>query len=70
LDPLPLIGAGIAFALAPICLALIGILFWKRLHSDYEMTVPRWIGFGLGIVIITGVLGYSLLVQLGFLEDS
>jgi len=70
LDPLALTGAGIAFALAPIGLALMCVLFWKRLHSDYEMTVPRWIGFGLGIAIMFGVLGYSLLVYLGFLKDS
>ena len=70
MDPLPPVGAWIAFALAPIGLALIGILFWKRLHSNYEMTVPRWIGFGLGIAIMFGVLGYGLLVYLGFLKDS
>lgn len=73
MDLLPLIGAGIAFALIPVLIVLVGILIWKRWREESEMpemTVPRWIGMGLGTVIIVGILGYSLFVHLGFLKDS
>jgi hypothetical protein len=65
LDLLPLIGAGVAFALAPIAMALFVVMIWKSRHSAFEMTVLRWIGFGLGVAMMVGVLGYSLLEYLG-----
>jgi hypothetical protein len=69
LDPLPLIGFWVVVVFAPIGVWLVFVLFWKRLqsNSDWErMTVPRWIGLGLGTIIIVGVLGHSLLEYLGF----
>ena len=71
MDPLPLIGFWVTVAFTPIGLLLLGILFWKRLQSNDgwdQMTVPRWIGFGLGTFIMVGVLGYSLLDYLGWVE--
>ena len=70
MDLLPLIGFWAAVVLIPIAL-LCGILMATRLHLDPDrdrMTVPRWIGFGLGTIIIFGVLGYSLLEYLGLAE--
>jgi hypothetical protein len=70
LDLLPLIGFWVAAVLIPIAL-LCGILMATRLHLDPDwnrMTVPRWIGLGLGTIIVIGVLGYSLLEYLGLVE--